>query len=312
MHRLAAIERPARRWRWMILLGALLLAGCSGIGHGSFLHPHGPIAADDRHTLLITVLLMLIVVVPVFILTPLFAWRYRRGNTRAVYRPRWEFSLPLEILVWGVPVLIVIALGVIVWQQSHRLDPYRPIASASAPLDVQVIGMDWKWLFIYPQEHIATVNELVIPANRPVHMSLTSDTVMQSLLVPELAGQIYAMAGMRTQLNMLASHTGTYLGENTQYNGDGFQKQKFQVHAVSAAQFAHWVEQVRSNGQTLDAARYALLAKPSVLPAPEQFGNVTPGLFYQVIGHFCPMCAEQLQKTRADAPATQDAKASHD
>ena len=295
-----------------VLLSLVLLAGCHGLGLGSFLHPKGPVAAEDRELFMITVALMLIVVVPVFVLTPLLAWRYRLGNPRAAYRPRWDFSKPLEILVWGLPVVIVIALGIVTWRQTHRLDPYRPISSAAVPLRVQVIGLDWKWLFIYPQQDIASVNELVIPAGQTVHMSLTSDTVMVSLLVPELAGQIYAMAGMRTELNMLADHPGRFLGENTQYNGQGFQNQKFPVVAMAPAGFDNWVAQVRANGRVLDQAQYAQLARPSAMPTSEKFSRVEPHLFYRVIGRYCPDCAKQLQRQDEGTEYSEGEKPSHD
>jgi len=303
---------PGRGWRWLALLSLVLLAGCHLTGQGSFLHPKGPVAAEDRDLFLITVVLMLIVVVPVFVLTPLLAWRYRLGNHKAVYRPRWDFSPLLEVLVWGLPVVIVIALGLITWQQTHRLDPYRSISSSSVPLQVQVIGLDWKWLFIYPHQDIASVNQLVIPAGRPVRMSLTSDTVMVSLLVPELAGQIYAMAGMRTELNMLADRPGHFLGENTQYNGRGFQNQKFPVVAMTPAGFDAWVAQVRTNGDVLDEARYAQLAKPSTVPTSETFKDVEPDLFYRVIGKYCPSCAAKLKRQDEGGDHRAEEKADHD
>jgi len=302
----------ARLWRWLLLPASALLSGCRFPGRDGFLHPDGPVAAEDRTLIILTVALMLIVVVPVLVLTPLLAWRYRRGNAEADYQPRWDFSRKLEILVWGVPALIVLAIGWFAWTQSHALDPYRPLPGAQAPLEVQVVGLDWKWLFIYPEQGIASVNELVIPAGRPVRLDLTSDTVMLSLLVPKLAGQIYAMAGMRTQLNLLADRPGTFLGENTQYNGEGFQDQRFPVEAVSAAGFATWVGQVRAGGEALDAARYARLSAPSVMPGHERFASVEDGLFYRVIARYCPECAERLRRQDRARDEESDGRAHDD
>jgi cytochrome o ubiquinol oxidase subunit 2 len=292
-------------------MGITLRADFDGLGHG-FFRPGGPIAAEDRNLLIITVLLMLIVVVPVFVFTPWLAWRYRRGRTDADYRPNWDSSGRLEYLVWGVPAMIVIALGILAGIQTHQLDPYRSIPAPEPPLEIQVIGLDWKWLFIYPAEGIATVNELVIPAERPVHLSLTSDTVMLSLLVPRLAGQIYVMAGMRTELNLLADHPGRFLGENTQFNGNGFQDQKFPVEAMTSEEFAAWVARVGANGQSLDRARYARLAEPSIPATSERFATVEPDLFYQVIGRYCQGCAERLRRKDRGLDPNHDGKANLD
>jgi cytochrome o ubiquinol oxidase subunit 2 len=182
----------------------LPLSGCEMPGLGLF-NPGGPIASEDRHILVVVVLIMSIVVVPVFVLTPWFAWRYRLRNHASAYRPKWSFSWTLEAFIWGIPVAIVVTLGINLWRETHRLDPYRPISSALPALEVQAVGLNWKWLFIYPEQNIATLNELAFPADRPVHVSITSDTVMQSLFIRRLTGQIYGMAGMTTQLNLKAS-----------------------------------------------------------------------------------------------------------
>jgi cytochrome o ubiquinol oxidase subunit 2 len=272
---------------------ALLLAGCHVADMG-FLAPRGPIAAEDRHLFIIVLLLMAIVVVPVLILAPLVAWRYRLGNRTAAYRPTWDFSWPLEVMIWGVPVAIVAALGVPLWRETHLLDPYRPIASGAPPLEVRAVGLDWKWLFIYPDQHIATLNQLAFPADRPVHISMTSDTVMQSLLIPRLAGQIYAMAGMTTQLNISADGPGRFIGENTQFNGFGFQNQKFPVLAMTPADFARWLAQARASTTPLDAAEYRQIAERSSVARPVYFAPVEPGLFQRIIDryHHVPAAAQ--------------------
>ncbi len=264
-----------------------MLSGCGVLGHG-FLSPAGPIAAAERHYFLIVCLIMLFVVGPVLILTPLIAWHYRLGNTKRAYRPQWGFSWPLEGLIWIPPIGIVVGLAVFPWQTAHRLDPYQRIASSKPTLQVQVVALDWKWLFIYPDQNVATVNELVIPAGQPVHLMLTSGTVMQSLLMPRLAGQIYAMFGMKTQLNFAADRPGDYWGENTQFNGAGFQNQKFTVSARSPQAFDQWLAEMRAQPNRLDVSAYRALSVRSTLPYPLLFGAVAPGLFDGIVAQASP------------------------
>lgn len=299
---------PAHLLRWIRTLGlaALTLVGCVGcstLGHG-FLSPQGPVSSDQRYLFFLTLAITLIVVLPVLVLTPWLVWRYRRRATKSAYRPKWEFSWPMEILAWGVPVAVVIALAVFVWNGAHRLDPYRPIASKQKPLQVQVVGLDWKWLFIYPAQHVASVNQLAIPAGRPVHLVLTSDSVMQSLLIPRLVGQIYAMAGMRTQLYLKANHPGRFRGENTQYNGMGFQAQKFRTLALPEQQFKQWVSRARGSGNPLDCGAYRQLEKKSVVAHPRFFDRVQPHLFHWVLAkyteHPTPRCTAAGNETSHD------------
>ena len=235
---------------------------------------------------IVIVLVMAIVVVPVFVLAPWFAWRYRLGNRASAYRPKWSFSWTLEAFIWGIPAAIVITLGVNLWSETHRLDPYRPIASALPALEVQAVGLNWKWLFIYPDQNIATLNELAFPADRPVHLSITSDTVMQSLFIPQLSGQIYGMAGMTTQLNFKAFGPGTFMGENTQFSGTRFQDQKFVARALAPAEFTAWVAHARQVGTALTTAAYATVAEKSTVPNPDYFATVEPGLFAGIIDHY--------------------------
>lgn len=258
----------------------LALAGCGALDRG-FLSPAGPIAGAIRDEFLLVCLIMLFVIGPVLILAPLIAWHYRLSNSKTAYRPQWGFSWSLEGLIWIPPTLIVVTLAVFLWRDTHRLDPYRPLPGA--PVEVQVVAMDWKWLFIYPGQGVATVNRLVVPAGQPVHLSLTSATVMQSFLMPRLAGQIYAMAGMRTQLNFAADAPGRYLGENVQFNGMGFQDQKFDVDALDPAGFAQWLAQTRAQPSRLDDAAYQSLSRRSVLPGPVAFGAVEPDLFQHIL-----------------------------
>ena len=274
-------------WRFLALAPAWPLAGCSAFDHG-ILAAAGPVADHERHLFMIVCIVMLFVIGPVVLLTPLFAWHYRLANTKSAYRPEWGFNWPLEGLIWIPPTGIVIGLAFILWPDTHLLDPYRPLPSALPPTEVQAVALDWKWLFIYPDLGIATVDELDIPADRPVHLSLTSGTVMQSLLLPRLAGQIYAMAGMETELNIATNEPGTYRGENVQFNGDGFQRQSFPLIARSSADFDRWLADAHRQSTTLDISGYDKLAARSVLPYPEIFGSVAPGLFKSILDQTMP------------------------
>ena len=229
----------------------------------SFLQPAGPIADAQRTELLQILGWTMIAIIPVFLLVPLILWRYRYGNTSARYTPEWDRSRMLEVLMWGVPVIIVCILSAQLVRTTHDLDPYRPIASNTPELRVQVIGLDWKWLFIYPDHNIATVNALTIPVDTPVAFELTTDTVMQSFLISSLAGQIYTMPGMQTQLHVIATETGTFQGENTQFNGIGFTDQKFDTTVLSNSDFSAWLAQVQAADLSLTEERYATLAAPS-------------------------------------------------
>ncbi len=284
--RRAARGRRIRLRRGVKLLltaaAASLLSGCSVLSRG-FLAPAGPVAAAERHEFYVVAAIMLLVIGPVLLLTPIIAWHYRLANTKSAFRPQWGFSWILEGLIWIPPSLIVIVLAVFLVNDTLRLDPYQPVSPALPPLQVQAVSLDWKWLFIYPAQHIASANELILPAGQPVHVSLTSGTVMQSLLMPQLAGQIYAMAGMTTQLNLAISQPGTYWGENTQYNGAGFEKERFQVLGVSPGDFNRWVATVQGTPRPLDDAAYRNLSRDSVLAQPETFGSVEPGLFAKIV-----------------------------
>jgi cytochrome o ubiquinol oxidase subunit II len=249
------------------------------------LDPAGPIANSERELIALTLGLMLLVVLPVFAMTAWFAWHYRATNANARYDPQWS-STKVDVLLWLAPTLIVLLLAVVTWRYTHQLDPEKPIAASMQPLNVQVIALDWKWLFIYPELKIATLNQLVIPAGRPVSFDITSDSVMTSLFIPQLGGQIYAMAGMRTRLNLLADKPGTFRGENTQYSGRGFPDQHFQVMAKTADDFKHWVAMIQQQTSNLDWQHFTALAKPSVSDKARGFGNVEPGLFDHVLEQY--------------------------
>lgn len=266
-----------------IVLCGLALDDCSGPSL-SFLDPQGPVAAAQREHFFEVLALLAIVVLPVLVLTPLVAWRYRYGrapDAATPYEADWEFSRGIEIAIWAVPVAIVAVLAVLLWNSVHALDPYRPIVSAQPPLRVQVIGYDWKWLFVYPDLGLATVGEMAFPDDRPVALDITSATVMQSFLIPALGSQIYAMGGMRTQLHLAADGPGTYLGENTAYSGMGFQHQKFTARSLPPAEFDAWVARTRKAARPFDArALAAIEAKGTSNELHDQIAGGKPIVSY--------------------------------
>jgi cytochrome o ubiquinol oxidase subunit 2 len=262
------------------------MVGACDLRHAPVLDPKGPIALAERDLLLTAFVLMLIVVIPVFVLTFLFAWRYRASNSAARYTPDWAYSTGIDVVIWVVPALIVGALGVVLWGNTHKLDPYRAIDPAVAPLEVEAVAQDWKWLFIYPAQEIAAVNELVFPSGRPVSLKLTSDTVMNSFYIPALAGQIYAMAGMQTRLQLLADAPGTFAGRNVQYSGAGFSDQHFRAVAASPQDFDAWVAKARQSPQKLDAATYRALAAPRRAHPVTYYSAIDPNLFDGIIAKY--------------------------
>jgi cytochrome o ubiquinol oxidase subunit 2 len=258
---------------------ALLAGGCDRM---VILNPKGPIADAERGLLIDAFTVMMIVIVPVIVMAFVFAWRYRAGRD-ARYEPTWANSAKVDAVVWLIPALIVIAVAVLVWRSTHKLDPYREIASGTPPLDVQVVAQDWKWLFIYPEQGVASVNQLAIPAGRPISLRITSDTVMNSFYVPALAGQIYAMAGMQTRLQMLANAPGKFVGRNTQYSGGGFSDQFFEVVATDQAGFDAWVARAKQAPARLDPPTYAKLSEKSRLNPITYYSAVEPQLFDKII-----------------------------
>jgi len=260
----------------------------SGLTRSGVLDPQGPIGHAERLLLLDSTAIMLAVVVPVILATLAVAWWFRSGNKKAKYQPDWAYSGRLEAIIWSIPALIVLFLGGVGWVSSHDLDPGKALESDAAPIEVQVVSLDWKWLFIYPDQGIASVNRLVVPAATPIHFRLTSATVMNSFFVPQLGSQIYTMAGMATQLNLLADKPGTYPGLSAQFSGDGFSDMKFDVQAVPKAEFDSWVTAAKSEGPTLDDAGYAKLAEQSKAVVPVTYRGVGPGLFENIVGLKAP------------------------
>jgi cytochrome o ubiquinol oxidase subunit 2 len=254
---------------------ATIVGGCAP----ALLDPAGPVAAGERTLLINSVAIMLGIVVPVIVATIVFAWWFRASNARARHRPDWSYSGKLELLVWSVPLLVIIFLGGMGWIASHRLDPSRPIAARQRPLTVQVIALDWKWLFIYPEQGIASVNRMVIPVGTPVTFRITSATVMNSFFVPRLGSQIYAMAGMEAKLNLMADRPGRFRGLSAHYSGEGFSDMAFAVDAVPAGAFAGWVAKAKGQGPALDGRAYLALAQHKAAARPFTYRSVPAGFF---------------------------------
>lgn len=253
--------------------------------------PQGPIGAAEKTILIDSVAIMLAIVVPTIVATFGFAWWFRASNTRARYLPDWEYSGRIELLVWSVPALVVMLLAGVTWIGAHQLDPQRPIASPHDPLEIQVISLDWKWLFIYPDQKVATVNTLTLPAGVPVHFALTSASVMNVFFIPQLGSMIYTMNGMATRLNLLADKPGTLQGLSAQFSGDGFSDMHFEVRVVPAAEFADWATTASQSSEVLDAARYAWLAQQATKVTVATFRLAQPDLFQSVVMQTIPPAA---------------------
>jgi len=265
-----------------IVCGCLLLASC----HEGVLDPHGPVGQSERVILGDATAIMLAVVIPVIVLTLAFAWWFRAGNKRASYRPEWEYAGRIELIIWAIPALVVLFLGGIAWIGSHDLDPPKPLESAASPLEVEVVSLDWRWLFIYPRQGVATVNYLVVPTGVPVHFRLTSTSVMNSFFIPQLGSQIYTMAGMTTQLNLRADKPGSYSGLSAQFSGPGFSDMRFTLRAESAEGFSTWIAQTRERGGVLDSASFAELVRPTRASGELTYGSVRDDPFETVAaGH---------------------------
>ena len=263
----------------LVLVSATALGACSQ----GVLDPQGPIASAERLLLINSTAIMLVVVIPVIVATLAFAWWYRSSNTRATRDTDESYEGRVELVIWSIPALTVILLGGVIWIGSHQLDPRAPIPGKSDPLHVDVVALDWKWLFIYPDQGVAAVNQLVIPAGTPIAFRLTSATVMNSFFVPQLGSQIYTMGGMTTHLNLLADQPGEFPGFSANYSGDGFSWMRFVVKSVPTADFNTWLAQVRGAGSPLDAAAYAELAKPSKDVPPTTYRSVEPKFFERII-----------------------------
>jgi cytochrome o ubiquinol oxidase subunit 2 len=269
----------------LILIAVVITAAVLALhGHNfQVLNGDGQIGRKERNLIVVASLMSLIVVIPVFAMLFGFAWKYREGNKKATYKPDWDHNRVVETIWWLVPLALISVLGVIAWNSSHDLDPFKPLASSSQPIEVQVVALDWKWLFIYPQQHIASVNFLQFPINTPVNYTITSDAPMNSFWIPALGGQVYAMSGMSTQLHLMASKTGDFKGSSANISGAGFAGMKFIARSSSQADFDHWVKTVQQAPNSLSDASYASLVQPSQNNPAAYYSSVQPNLFNGIL-----------------------------
>jgi cytochrome o ubiquinol oxidase subunit 2 len=267
----------------------LLLAACNR----GILDPVGPVGQAEKTIMINSTAIMLAIIIPTMLATIGIAWWFRRGNTKATYMPDWEYSGAIEMVVWAIPALTIMLLGGIAWIGSHDLEPSKPLPSASPALKVDVVSLDWKWLFIYPDQGIATVNQLVVPAGTPVSFRLTSATVWNSFFVPQMGTMIYTMPRMTTRLNLQADKPGVYNGLSSHFSGDGFPGMQFEVQALPPDQFAMWAQGARGQGPSLDGRGYADLSKPSSYVKPITYGAVAPGLFDAIVANRAPQAPVQ-------------------
>jgi len=294
----ARLHRLGAKGRIGVAALALLAAGCNR----GVLDPIGPIAAQEKQLLINSTAIMLAIVIPTMIATVAFAFWFRRGNKKATYRPDWEYSGAIELVVWAIPALTIMLLGGITWIGSHDLDPGKPLKSNVPALRVDVVSIYWKWLFIYPDQGIATVNQLVVPAGTPVSFRLTSATVWNVFWVPQMGTMIYAMPRMTTRLNLQADKAGSYDGLSAHFSGDGFPGMQFKVQTLPADQFAMWAQGARGSAYKLDGPGYAQLSKPSSYVKPMTYGAVAPGLFDAIVSNRAPPSPVPSQQHNQAAP----------
>ncbi|MDB5715366.1 MAG: cytochrome ubiquinol oxidase subunit [Sphingomonadales bacterium] len=313
--RMLAPGRPARSFRIIpVVVLAAMLSGCDMV----VMNPMGDVALQQRNLVIFATVLMLVIVIPVIALVCLFAWRYRSGNKDARYEPHWDHSTQLELVIWAAPLLIVICLGAVTWTGTHLLDPYRPIerlskgkpvAKDAKPLDVQVVALDWKWLFIYPEYGFATVNELAAPVDRPIRFRLTSSSVMNAFYVPTLAGMIYTMPSMETKLHAVINKPGDYAGFSSNYSGAGFSGMRFRFYGMNDAAFNAWVSRNKAAPGTLSRNLYLKLEQPTEKVPVMRFGTVAPGLFDAVVNQCVrpgTTCMSDMMHKDARDPATME------
>jgi cytochrome o ubiquinol oxidase subunit 2 len=257
--------------------------------------PKGQIGADEKSLIITATVLMLIVVIPVIIMILAFAWKYRASNTSAKFMPDWAHSNKIEAVMWAIPIIIILILGTITWTSTHELDPYKPIASNEKPITIEAVSLDWKWLFIYPDQGIATVNQIALPVGVPVTFKITSASVMNAFFIPQLGSQIYAMAGMETQLNLIANEAGAYDGISSNFSGDGFADMRFKAIATTRDGFDNWVATAKRSSVALDTATYDQLASPSHNNQVAFYSAVDPNLYHNILHAY--MDGDGMSKT---------------
>lgn len=302
--------------RMLSIFGTILVASLLNGCDNALLNPKGQVGLDERNLIITSTLLMLIVVIPVIIMTLWFAWRYRASNTKATYLPNWEHSTKIEIVLWAVPCIIIFALSVITWNSSHELNPSKPLQSTEKPLVIDVVALDWKWLFFYPEQGVATVNEIAFPVNVPVEFHITSGTVMNSFFIPQLGSQIYAMGGMDNKLNLIANEKGTFPGISANYSGIGFSAMKFNAIVGTKDDFNAWINKVKQSPTSLDLTAYNTLSQltaeeksphyePKVYPVT-YFSSFKPHLFTDIMISSRDGIAIEKVGEKAQAPASSE------
>ena len=291
----------------LLLASVLTTSGCDGV----VMNPSGDIAKQEAFLINISTLLMLIIIVPVIFLTILYAWKYRASNTNAEYDPNWHHSATLETIIWTAPLAIILALSGLTFVATHRLDPYLPISriSADKPLPenatnlvIEVVALDWKWLFLYPEQGVATVNEVAAPVDRPIQFKITSGSVMNSLYIPALAGQIYAMSGMETKMHAVINEKGVFDGFSANYSGHGFSQMRFKFHAMDEKGFDSWIEKLRASGESLDSKSYLELEKQTINHPVVYFGVVEKRLYHNILNRCVSpgaTCIDELMRRDA-------------
>jgi len=270
----------------------------------ALLMPAGPVAEQERNLIVTMVIIMLVVVVPMLITLFTFAWKYRAGNPNAKYDPEKSHGASRELVLWAIPAVVVVVLGTLAWTNAHALDPSQPITSSNPPLTIEVVALPWKWLFIYPVQNIATVNFIQFPVNTPVHFELTADAPMSSFWIPQLGSQIYAMATMETQMNLMADTTGEFTGKDTEINGAGYSGMQFIAKSSSQSDFEAWVQSVQQSSSTLDQAAYSALAAPSENNPSSSYSSVEPNLFNSIMMKFM-MPSSTMSSTMDEATSPQ-------
>ncbi len=291
--KVAATPAPFPRIRMLAAaFAAAPLMGCEGV-----LDPAGPVGAAQRLILINSLAIMLAIVIPVIMMIAGFAFWFRASNPRAFYWPEWEFSGHLELIIWFIPALVIVVVGGVAWFGSHDLDPFKPLPGKGKPVEIQVVALDWKWLFIYPEEGVASVNGPAVPVGVPIHFTITSSGVMNSFFVPRLGSQIYAMAGMATQLWLEADQTGTFDGFSANFSGQGFSDMRFDLKALPADDYAKWIADAKASAVALDRARYAELVKPSMNVSPSTYRSVEPRLFESIVNGSAPQPSASIRPT---------------
>ncbi len=271
---------------FLLVVSLIILLGIFLSHHTiAVLQPKGPIAEQEKHLLITAFLMMLVIVIPVFALTAYIVWKYREGHKHD-YRPDFNNSNALEITWWIIPSALILVLSIMTWNYSYKLDPYKTIDSSTKALNIEAIALNWKWLFIYPDNNVASVNELNIPVNTPINLYITADSPMNSLWIPQLSGQMYAMAGMSTQLHLLANQTGSFYGSSANISGDGFSGMHFMTRSLNNADYSNWLMQASMSKNTLTISDYNVLAKPTSDNPVTYYSNASNGIYPYVINKY--------------------------